>query len=46
MKIADSMSVLGIRTNADQPADAARARLFGARGIEREPSSPSSSQGR
>ncbi len=33
MKLADSVRVLGIRTNADQPADAARARTFGAKGI-------------
>jgi len=33
MNLADSVRVLGIRTNADQPQDAARARSFGAKGI-------------
>ena len=33
MKWADKYRTLGIRTNADTPADAARAREFGAEGI-------------
>jgi len=33
MKICDKFRKLGIRTNADTPADAARARVFGAEGI-------------
>jgi pyruvate,orthophosphate dikinase len=33
MKMCDRLRRLGIRTNADTPADAARARLFGAEGI-------------
>jgi len=33
MKICDSVRKLGVRTNADTPADAARARDFGAEGI-------------
>ena len=33
MKIADKIRKLGVRTNADTPEDAARARAFGAEGI-------------
>ena len=33
MKIADSHRILGIRTNADSPSDAKKARAFGAEGI-------------
>jgi len=33
MKMADKVRRLGVRTNADQPDDAARARSFGAQGI-------------
>ncbi len=33
MAIADEVRTLGIRTNADQPGDAAKARAFGAEGI-------------
>jgi len=33
MKICDKVRKLGVRTNADPPADAARARAFGAEGI-------------
>jgi pyruvate,orthophosphate dikinase len=33
LKICDSVRRLGVRTNADTPADAKRARQFGAEGI-------------